>query len=174
MATKKNTTINDTDKVRVYKNMVGSISYRLRGIFVFWDEKTEYKDMYVTDIKEMLGQSDLYVMFDRNKLLIKDEKAREELRIRPLNENYLDSEKIKELLNSNNANKVEKVVESCEDNELDMMVEIAVKEKIKDRNVIGILEDYTGLDLADDILHSEDNNSENNAENPKPKRTKKK
>lgn len=172
MATKK--TIKSSDKVRVYKNIVGSLSYRLRGIFVFWEETVEYKDMLIGDIEEMLGHADLYRMFDKNKLLIKDEGVREYLRLEPLSDDYLDSGKIKELLTDGDSRKLEEIVEVCEDSELEMIVETAVKEKVKDRNVLGVIEDYTGLDLTEDILNNVEAVEKSKKSDKPVKRTKKK
>ena len=90
MATKK---IKSSDKVRVYKNIVGSLSYRLRGIFVFWERNLEYKDMQIADIEELIGNADIYRLFDKNQLLIKDEEIREYLRLKSLDNDYLDTEK---------------------------------------------------------------------------------
>ena len=172
MATKKS--IKPSEKVRVYKNIVGSLSYRLRGIFVFWEETVEYKDMQIADIEEMLGHADLYRIFDKNKLLIKDEEIREYLKLEPLDDEYLDSKKIKELLNDGDSKKLEEVVETCEDSELELIVDTAVKERVKDRNVLGVLEDYTGLDLTEDILNNVENVEKSDKSDKTIKRTKKK
>lgn len=170
MATKK---IKSSDKVRVYKNIVGSLSYRLRGIFVFWERNLEYKDMQIADIEELIGNADIYRLFDKNQLLIKDEEIREYLRLKSLDNDYLDTEKIKEILTDGDSKKLEEVVETCEDSELELIVDTAVKEKVKDRNVLGVIEDYTGLDLTEDILNNVDDVEKSESDKP-IKRTKKK
>lgn len=154
MATKK---IKSSDKVRVYKNIVGSLSYRLRGIFVFWERNLEYKDMQIADIEELIGNADIYRLFDKNQLLIKDEEIREYLRLKSLDNDYLDTEKIKEILTDGDSKKLEEIVETCEDSELDLIVDTVVKEKVKDRNMLGVIEDYTNLDLTEDMLNNIDN-----------------
>lgn len=171
MATKK--IIKSTDKVRVFKNIVGSLSYAFRNSIRSWDEKIGYKDMIISDVEEMLGQSDLYAMFNKNQLLIKDESIREFLKLDPLNNDYLDSDKIKDLLALKDAQKLEEVIETCEDSELEMIVDTAVKEKVNDRNVLGVLEDYTGLELTEDLLNNNEESKPDDTEKP-VKRTKKK
>lgn len=170
MATKK---IKSSDKVRVYKNIVGSLSYRLRGIFVFWERNLEYKDMQIADIEELIGNADIYRLFDKNQLLIKDEEIREYLRLKSLDNDYLDTEKIKEILTDGDSKKLEEIVETCEDSELDLIVDTVVKEKVKDRNMLGVIEDYTNLDLTEDVLNNIDNVEKSESDKP-VKRTKKK
>ena len=170
MATKK---IKSSDKVRVYKNIVGSLSYRLRGIFVFWERNLEYKDMQIADIEELIGNADIYRLFDKNQLLIKDEEIREYLRLKSLDNDYLDTEKIKEILTDGDSKKLEEIVETCEDSELDLIVDTVVKEKVKDRNMLGVIEDYTNLDLTEDMLNNIDNVEKSESDKP-IKRTKKK
>lgn len=170
MATKK---IKSSDKVRVYKNIVGSLSYRLRGIFVFWERNLEYKDMQIADIEELIGNADIYRLFDKNQLLIKDEEIREYLRLKSLDNDYLDTEKIKEILTDGDSKKLEEIVETCEDSELDLIVDTVVKEKVKDRNMLGVIEDYTNLDLTEDMLNNIDNIEMTKSDKP-VKRTKKK
>jgi len=170
MATKK---IKSSDKVRVYKNIVGSLSYRLRGIFVFWERNLEYKDMQIADIEELIGNADIYRLFDKNQLLIKDEEIREYLRLKSLDNDYLDTEKIKEILTDGDSKKLEEIVETCEDSELDLIVDTVVKEKVKDRNMLGVIEDYTNLDLTEDVLNNIDNVEMTKSDKP-VKRTKKK
>lgn len=170
MATKK---IKSSDKVRVYKNIIGSLSYRLRGIFVFWERNLEYKDMQIADIEELIGNADIYRLFDKNQLLIKDEEIREYLRLKSLDNDYLDTEKIKEILTDGDSKKLEEIVETCEDSELDLIVDTVVKEKVKDRNMLGVIEDYTNLDLTEDVLNNIDNVEMTKSDKP-VKRTKKK
>lgn len=171
MATKK---IKSSDKVRVYKNIIGSLSYRLRGIFVFWERNLEYKDMQIADIEELIGNADIYRLFDKNQLLIKDEEIREYLRLKSLDNDYLDTEKIKEILTDGDSKKLEEIVETCEDSELDLIVDTVVKEKVKDRNMLGVIEDYTNLDLTEDILNNVDTVNKSKKTNKPIKRTKKK
>lgn len=171
MATKK---IKSSDKVRVYKNIIGSLSYRLRGIFVFWERNLEYKDMQIEDIEELIGNADIYRLFDKNQLLIKDEEIREYLRLKSLDNDYLDTEKIKEILTDGDSKKLEEIVETCEDSELDLIVDTVVKEKVKDRNMLGVIEDYTNLDLTEDILNNVDTVNKSKKTNKPIKRTKKK
>jgi len=170
MATKK---IKSTDKVRVYKNIVGSLSYRLRGIFIFWEKNLEYKDMQIADIEELIGNADIYRLFDKNQLLIKDEEIREYLRLKPLDDDYLDTEKIKEILTDGDSKKLEEIIEICEDSELELIVDTIVKEKVKDRNMLGVIEDYTNLNLTEDMLNNIDNVEKSESDKP-IKRTKKK
>ena len=170
MATKK---IKSTDKVRVYKNIVGSLSYRLRGIFIFWEKNLEYKDMQIADIEELIGNADIYRLFDKNQLLIKDEEIREYLRLKPLDDDCLDTEKIKEILTDGDSKKLEEIIETCEDSELELIVDTIVKEKVKDRNMLGVIEDYTNLNLTEDMLNNIDNVEKSESDKP-IKRTKKK
>lgn len=170
MATKK---IKSTDKVRVYKNIVGSLSYRLRGIFIFWEKNLEYKDMQIADIEELIGNADIYRLFDKNQLLIKDEEIREYLRLKPLDDDCLDTEKIKEILTDGDSKKLEEIIETCEDSELELIVDTIVKEKVKDRNMLGVIEDYTNLNLTEDMLNNIDNVKKSESDKP-IKRTKKK
>lgn len=172
MATKK--TIKSSDKVRVYKNIVGSLSLSIKGFPSYWEENLEYKDFTIADLEDLLGNQTLNYVFDKNKLLIKDEQVREYLRLSPLNDDYLDVEKIKELLLEGDSRKLEEVVETCEDSELDMIVDTAVKERIDDRNVLGVLEDYTGLPLTEDILNNVESVEKQEKSDKPIKRTKKK
>lgn len=172
MATVKK--IKASDKVRVFKNMIGSCNFSAKGFPLFWEENLEYKDIMLSDLEDALGSQVIGSIFEKNKFLIKDEEAREYLRLSPLGNDYLDSDKIKELLKSGDSRKVEEVVETCEDSELDMIVETAVKEKIKDRNVLGVLEDYTGLPLTEDIENNIDTVEISDTFDKPIKRTKKK
>ena len=172
MATVKK--IKASDKVRVFKNLIGSCSFSAKGFPSYWEENLEYKDIMLSDLEDALGSQVINSIFEKNKFLIKDEEAREFLRLSPLGDDYLDSDKIKELLNSKDSNKVEEIVESCEDSELDMIVETAVKEKIKDKNILGILEDYTGLPLIEDIENNIDIVEKSDISDKTIKRTKKK
>lgn len=171
MTTKK---MKASDKVRVFKNMIGSCSFSAKGFPSYWEENLEYKDIMLSDLEDALGSQIINSIFEKNKFLIKDEEAREFLRLSPLGNDYLDSYKIKELLKSSDSRKVEEVVESCEDSELDMIVETAVKEKIKDKNVLGVLEDYTGLPLTEDIQNNVDTVEKSDTSDKTIKRTKKK
>ena len=69
--------------------------------------------------------------------------------------------------------KLEEIVETCEDSELDLIVDTVVKEKVKDRNMLGVIEDYTNLDLTEDMLNNIDNIEMTKSDKP-VKRTKKK
>lgn len=172
MATKK--TIKPSEKVRVYKNIVGSLSLSIKGFPTYWEENIEYKDFTIADLEDLLGNQTINYVFDKNRLLIKDEEIREYLRLSPLNDDYLDTEKIKELLHEGDSKKLEEVVETCEDSELDMIVDTAVKERIDDRNVLGVLEDYTGLPLTEDIVNNVDGIEKQEKSDKTIKRTKKK
>ena len=129
--------------------------------------------MQIADIEELIGNADIYRLFDKNQLLIKDEEIREYLRLKSLDNDYLDTEKIKEILTDSDSKKLEEIVETCEDSELDLIVDTVVKEKVKDRNVLGVIEDYTGLDLTEDILNNVDDVEKSESDKP-IKRTKKK
>ena len=83
--------------------------------------------------------------------------------------------KIKDLFNKGDVKELEEIIEVCEDSELEMMVDTAVKEKVKDRNVLGVLEDYTGLPLSEDINNNLDEAVVNTEKSDKTtKRSKKK
>ena len=144
-------TIKSTDKVRVYKNMVGGITYKLSGnIDELWSDYIEYKDLTVEKIKEMFSFG-MYPLFNKNELLIKDEDIRKYLELPPL-EDILDREKIKELISEKNYDEIEEAIQTCNDNELEIIVDEVINGETTDRNIIGLVEDYTDLTDLQDVI----------------------
>ena len=150
MATKKDM-INDKTYIKVYKNMVGSLSYLFDGREKFWDDSTEYKNLEAREIQDILATSDGMRLFEQNMLIIKENENREYFGLAPILDEILDANKIKEILLSGDVNKIEDVVSTSTDNELDLIVDVAIKEKLQDRNAIKVVEDYTGLELTEDL-----------------------
>lgn len=168
--------IKDSKKVRVYKNIVGNITYKLgSNIDEIWNDNVEYKDLTLEKIKEMFSFG-MFPAFEKNLLLIKDENIRDYLELPILIDDVLDKTLIKELIESKNYDKIEEVMVTCEENELDMIVDEVINGETTDRNIVGLVEDYTELtDLQDVIEEKKATNKPVTTENNKTiKREKKK
>lgn len=169
-----NKTIKPSDKVRVYKNMVGGITYRLGGnIDEVWSDYIEYKDLTIEKIKEMFSFG-MFPLFNKNELLIKDSDIREHLELSLLEEDVLDREKVRELISEKKYDEIEEVIQTCNENELEIIVDEVVNGDTTDRNIIGLVEDYTDLTDLQDVVEEKKVTTPKQTENNKEIKRKKK
>lgn len=150
MATRKEV-ISDKTYITVYKNIVGSLSYMYSNRPKYWEDEASYKNLEAREIEEIMATTDGRLMFEEDKLIIKESNYREHFGLQPLSEYVLDHNEIKSILLSGDYKLIEEKVSTCADNELDIFVDVALKEKLNDRNAVEIIEQYTGLELNDDI-----------------------
>lgn len=172
MAVKKDI-INDKTYIKVYKNIVGSLSYTFDSREKFWEDDVEYKNLEAREIQDIIASIGGRSLFERNLLIIKEQENRDYFGLEPLSDDILDSHKIKAILTSGDYTKIEEVVSTSNDDELEMIVDVAIKEKLQDRNAIKTIEDYTGLELTDDLAElAKDKPVEKSTTTTKPKREK--
>ncbi len=168
-----NKTVKPNDLVRVYKNMVGGLGFSsANGTSKHWEDSREFYDFIFSDLEYFVSNN--LNKFFRNELIIKDEIYRQALNL-PILDEYLDKSKIKEILNSNDYGEIDNMVATSTDSELEIITDTVIKEGTTDRNVLQIIESYTGIEDMQDIADESkvDNNTNKQEDNDKPTRRQK-
>lgn len=140
-------------QVYVKKNFFGSGSYRYDGRTKerYWEHDCIGKNVKIEEIQEVMSTKGGYDTFEKGMFLIEDGKIREYLSLRQLDECVLTEEKILELFKDKDIEVLRDRIEVCYDHELDLMAELAIREKISDMNILSLIQEYTNIDLVEEV-----------------------
>lgn len=139
----------DDQKIDVWNNSQGRVSYILDGKKYLWDKPGAKKQVKLSDLKDLVNISGGYTLLVEE-LLIKDVSIREELGL-PVNEGQmLDSKGIAELLNKTSS-EIDSVLNESNSGIIDKVAVEAVNLSITDTDKMDVIQKHSGVDVQSAI-----------------------
>jgi len=168
-------TIKITDKtmVKVLNNDTGSVGYTVEGVTRKFDRINAEKNISFGELRDLFNVAGGRELFEEDLLMIKDNRVREELSLRPLDKYIIDEAGIKQLFKST-PKELEDVLENCTDLILEKITQTALKLPLKDVDMINLIKSYSGVDVYNIIEDNKTSETETSVTTNKRKRTPKK
>lgn len=138
--------LDDTSLVRVTNEFGGVVTYTTERISKTFLVDT-FKDVPLSELKEVCFVSGQSALFTKGYLMIKDERARAALNLEPLGKNNLDEPGMRVLLASGKLADIEEFLQYCSNENLDKLLKVAVDMPIKDLDVANLIQAYTKINL---------------------------
>ena len=139
-------TLNDDSLVRVSNEFGGVVTYTTERMSRSFLADT-FKDISLSELKEVCFISGQSALFTKGYLMIKDERAREALDLEPLGKNNLDEAGMKVLLLERNLKNIEEFIQFCSNENLEKLLKVAVEMPIKDLDVANLIQAYTKVNV---------------------------
>lgn len=140
--------LTDDTQVRLYNEYGGTTYYSTDNARRTFAPGTS-KEVPLKELKELVFEKGHVGLFKKGYLMIRDERVRELFGLEPLGRYNLDESSIKELLTSNDLEKIEDFLQYTSDENLDKTMRIAVEMPVQDLNTINLLQAYTNAKILD-------------------------
>lgn len=147
--------ITDSTPVRVYNEFGGIYTYKTEFVTRKFARKG-YKDIELSELKDLVFKEGLIAPFTRGHLIIKDERVREILGLEALGEYNLNEDGMVDLLKEANLPKIETFLQYTSDDNIKKFLRVAVQLPIKDLDIANLIQAYTGRNVIQIIRDKSD------------------
>lgn len=164
--------LNDNSKIEVKNDYTCSAIYKTDKITRVFERGTK-KLISIEELYNAVNTKAGKVLFDEGILLIKDERVREMLGLKPLDEYSPEYEEIAKLLEAGSKEKLEALLQYCTDATLEKIVDKAIELPIQDLSKAKLIHSYSGKDILHIIREKEEEGEEvstPSSDEPTPRR----
>lgn len=166
-------TLQDNTLIEVWNNHGWGVSYTTDKITRTWQAPGLVKKVPFGELYEAMSYKGNRKLFEEGALLIKDNEVRMQLDLPPLDEFSLTLEEMKELLKSEDLEKIENFLQYCSNMALDAFVQVATDLPVTDVKIAKLISKYSNIDVLSTIeekMDSNENNTITSDGKPKPRR----
>lgn len=160
METEKRKELTDDTMVRFYNEYGGLVGYTTENV-----SRTVragmFRDVKLKELKQLIIQEGNGAVFKEGYLMIRDNRAREELGLDPLDEFNFGEDKIKKLLKEGSEVELEQYLQYTSNVGLEKVLRVAVELPIQDLNRANLLYAYSGTNVLDIIQEQEEKAEQN-------------
>ena len=163
--------LNEKTLIEVFNDNTCNTGYVLQnGKTRVWERDPNFitmKKVPLGELEEAMSSRGARQLLMDNKLLIKDSQVREHLDLPVLDKYNPTLEEIKEILKEESSERLEEVLQYCNDSTLDKVVEVSIEMPIRNLTKAELISQYSGTNILDAIKLGQEDEAESKKENTK-------